>query len=311
METDNQAIIRELLGRGVMVSPEALEKIKKSGLQAFLGERPGGTCAVVHGTCAGEPLLQCRISSCKIPSSITPDDVIAANNKRYETIRNMLLRKVDATSMSNAVRSTTKTGVVGMVSEITDGGFVLEDTTGTLPIKSGDKVSLDDVIGATGWMRNGFFYAESVIYPDIPINRPIGAIEGTLLLTTESDPDKSRADIVLTPDSLSGSGGDRRVPNPAWVFLENDGKRMALFVYSVDGPVDRSTAVSWLRRRIVGAPGPTETTTERILEEIPDILWIMSNNEPWKENYKGVTMISFGKGHGSLIDLKSRKTDVW
>ena len=92
METHN--LVKELLKKGVMVTPDALEAAKKRGLENFLSENDGGACTVVHGTSTEKEkrTVKCMVKPRALPSEITPDDVVEANQHRYDALRKMLLR---------------------------------------------------------------------------------------------------------------------------------------------------------------------------------------------------------------------------
>jgi hypothetical protein len=307
---DKQQLVKELLSKGVMVTPQMLEKIVEEDTSRILKDASGSTCTVVHEQEPQSKSVKFRIRETEQPRDISPNDVIRANIRRYEALRKMLLRRISAVSISNSRGTSSRITLLGMVRERRGDTFVLEDATGTIDVKARIAVNDDDVIAVSGWIRNGTLFAEDVIYPDIPISREVNTMEGKVLLTFNQKEDKEGADIVLTPDALNGEGRERRMTNPAWVLLEDGNGRSTVFVYRAKGTVDRKVALSWLRKRVVLNGNFYATGSDNVLDPVPDIMWIISDNEPWSENYKGVTLVSFGKGHSALLDLKTRKIET-
>jgi hypothetical protein len=303
---EKQAIVKELLSRGIMVTPETLERMKTGGHSDIIRQAGSGT-VLRDGQ---EEKLKCRLKITERPPQLTPEDAIKASRERYERIRKMLLGKVDAVSIHNIRRTTAKLCVVGQVREKKDGGFLLEDGTGEIRVQTKEDAEPGDVIAVKGWIRENVLYGEEIVYPGIPINREINVMDGTLLLTREPEERGGTADIILTPDMMMGEGKERRMPNPAWVFLERGGKRATVLVYSPDRDADKETVVSWLSKRYIGSDKGPITDGDKILDEIPDIVWIINGNGPWAVNYKGVTIISPGLKKQALVDLHTRKVKI-
>ena len=302
---EKQAVVKELLSRGIMVTPDTLNKIEEIGFETYMKQRSGAS--VDSG---GEEKIQCKVQVTEKQAEMSPADAIQAGLARFEKLRKILLRRADAISISNIGRSNSKICIIGMAKEKTNEGFLIEDSTGEIRVGTNDIVDVGDVVAVRGWMRDKMLISEEILYPEIPINREISAMEGTVLLTSEDQISRDDADIVITPDTLLGEGKERRMPNPAWVFLEKGGKTTTVLVFVVNGTVDRKTAQNWLRKRYLGQENRPFTNIDKVMENIPDILWIISKNDPWYENYKGVTVVSFGIGKRSLIDLKTREVKL-
>ncbi len=307
---ENQSIVRELAKKGVMVTPQVLETIKNTGFESFLKNVSQETSVVVQGTTKTAQKISCRVGSFPVRDKITPDDVIKQQTQRYEKLRDILLRKIEAVSINKTERQSGKVSVVGIVGESRNGMFTLEDPTGSIEVRY-DKFTpdSDDVIGVSGWVRNGIISAEDLLYPDIPINREAATLDGQIVLTDGKDFDCGAADVVITPDTLNSGSKEKMIPNPGWVFLEREGKKATVLIYTSRGSVDRKVATAWLRKRFVGGEACV-TGPQNILSTIPDIVWIISEGSPWTENYKGVTMISFGKGHHARINMNTRKVEL-
>lgn len=302
-----QEIVRRLLEMGIMASPETLKTIDAQGFEAFVANNKQNHCMVVQGEHKGGTPLTCCVGETVGKAELTPEDVIRANADRFKKIGSMLLRKMDAVSINNIDKTSSKVGLVGMVKEIAGKGFVLEDSTGEVPVRCEAKVELDDIIGVRGWMRQNTLFAEEVVYPDIPIDRPINNLPSTLMLQGDGNVESGDADVILSSTTVRDrEGNEKTIPNPGWIFLDDGSSKMTVMVYRTKQPISKEEALSWLRKRYVQGGEANIPDQGRILETIPDILWMVSRNEPWTANYKGVTLLSFGNGHNALIDLRNR-----
>jgi hypothetical protein len=310
---DREAIVKKLLSLGVMATPDVLERIEKTGLDAYLGNIEKGSCMVVEAGGGKGETLSCCIGQVASKPEMTPEDFVNANAEKFKRISNLLLRKMDAVSINNIGRTNSKLSVVGMVMEKTGQGFVLEDGTGEVEVRASAAVNPDDVIGVRGWVRDSRLFGEEVVYPDIPVNRKVNSMDNTLLLTGNAagGSGSEGADVIISPYAVVDSKGEEKsIPNPAWIFLEKGGKKMTIMVYKPAKKVSREDALGWLLKRYIGPDDVPAPSRDRILEEIPDIIWIFSENEPWAANYKGVTLISFGRRNRALVDLGTRKIEM-
>jgi hypothetical protein len=303
---DKREIVRKLLSRGIMVTPETLEKMKGTETDENLAEKYGATSS---GTRLGGN-LKCTLRAPEMPERVTPEDAVKHNIQRFERLKAILLGKTDAISIRNLGRTTAKICIIGQVREKRHDGFVLEDTTGEIGVKTQENAETGDVVAVKGWIRENMLFADETVYPDIPITRQVSVMDGSVLLASERGIDEVPADVTITPDTLSGPGKERRMPNPAWVFLEKGKNKITLLVYRTSAGIDKEKALSWLRRRYIGTENGPLPNNDRVLDHIPDIVWLISENNPWTVNYKGVTVISFGRKKKSLVDLKTRKVQI-
>jgi hypothetical protein len=337
-------IVRQLLGRGIMVTPEVLEKINSGeDMESIFQHATAKPCAVLSNfwgagdktngeahpvqkiqapapPSAGSPKeespkqkpdeqVKCTVLQTTLKHVMTPEEAVAMNMERFEKIRKMLLRKVDAVSIKNLGKSTQKVSIVGMVREKDGGGLILEDGSGEILVKAKDALRPDDIVGARGWARDGTFFAEEIFYPDVPINREPCTLGKKLILSCDGKP-ATKGDFVLTPCALIGSGEDKALTNPAWIFLESGGKKVTVLVYRPHSPASREDALSWLRKRYMSGGEDLFSGPENVIDDIPDIFWVVSGTDPWHENYKGVSIISFGGGHSATIDLSTGKIEI-
>jgi hypothetical protein len=306
---DKQSLVREFLKKGMLISPSALEEMEKDRAKSEIHPKGAGSCVVLGEKKKG---IRCTIKGTAAQKgSMTPEDAIRSYRERFEKLRGLMLRKTDAVSVKNAAKENSKISVIGMVREESEGSFILEDTTGMITVKSSTKVLPDDVVSATGWVRDGVLIAENLSYPDISISHDVGSASGSLLLSFAQVPGTGGADVMITPDTLKDAYGEKHLQAPTWAFIEDaSGAAVSVFIYIHEGPADKGLALSWLRRRVVGDPRPYAQGSTPILDKEPDIFWIVGKNEPWSTNYKGVTIISFGKGRQALVDLRTRNVDI-
>ena len=304
LNMDQKAIVRRLLDSGIMATPDDIKGIQKKGLDYFLKKAQ----AEVATSCAVKPAekMVCRRTCPKETGEMTAADVIRYNSEKFEKISRMLLRKADAVSINN-MGGSGKICVVGMVREKTPDGFILEDSTGDVEVRTKEGVELDDVIGVRGWLRDGALFGEEILYPDVPISRQTVGMEGKVLLSCCNPTERGDADTVINP---CGAGDGGSCPKVAWFELESSGKNMTVVFYRPDKPADMKTAMSWLRKRYLGSGDGVAHESERIMETVPDIMWIFSEGGPWTGNYKGVAMVSFGEGHSALVNLSTREIEI-
>ena len=304
----NKEVVRKLLDRGIMVSPGTLERMKNSSIGDFLGTASSSRCAVISEDDGAT--LKCSVAPARPPAELTTGDVAAAQTEKFEKIRKMILRKVSAVSINNAGRQSSKLCIVGMVKEKTGSGFVIEDGTGEIEVRSDEPAEPDDVIGVKGWVRDGRLFAEETVYPDVPMSREAGALPGSILLSFDPGAKPSGPEVVISPFSVAGGGADSQLPNPAWICLEKGGSAVTMLVYRADGPAGKQAAISWLRKRYIGPDRLPAPSKDRILESVPDIFWVVGDGGSWRENYKGVTILSLGKGCSARIDLGNKEVSI-
>ncbi len=135
-----------------------------------------------------------------IPKEKTIDDFISYYSYRYDKLKEMLqgrqeLKHLISLGRLNQGSAERNISVIGIIKEIrttkNNNKLVeLEDPTGTLKvlIKEGKDIGenqllTDEVIGVSGSVSRGFFFANSITFPDIPfpakinkINDPLNAV---------------------------------------------------------------------------------------------------------------------------------------
>lgn len=120
--------------------------------------------------------------------SNTVQDFVGYFKARYESIKNILLQRIELQGAISINRLSKKTegeqvafiGIVLDKSETKNGNIFLslEDPTGTVNVllsrnkeglfEFGSRVVLDEVIGVLGFSREGVVFANNIFFPDIP-----------------------------------------------------------------------------------------------------------------------------------------------
>ena len=301
----NQDVVRELTRQGILVTPEILKKVRDGG---FGGKEIQQSPS---------PLPKKTKLSVKIKKPITekkmsPEDFVAYYNTRYMGLRNILLKKTDALSINKAKHGFSEVSVIGMVGEKTAQGFVLEDATGNISVVSREDVRKDDVVGVGGVVREGKLFQKEIVWPDVPATNKPTTIPGLKLLFTTFFNDAiidslGEFSLVFAPGA-DGSGvaePDKLkvvsdITSPCFATIKKDGSEFVVLVYKPKNPPTSEDAVSLLKRRHL-MPGVDEVlsaTDQHMIEPVPDIFWVISNQRGI-ETYNGVTVI-ISKEHDAV-----------
>ena len=304
-----QQIIRQFLEEGILVSPDALEKIDEKNADSAL-EQAKSAGTIVFSPGEGEASAEeTNVSVRKLQrrQKFTPQDFAAYYNSRFEGLRAILEKKLgDVLSVANARRSAGQVSAIGMVREATPRGFIMEDTTGWAEvITKSEDVAPDDVIGVRGAVKEERIFAEELIWPDVPLSRSNNR-PGMKILLTDKDGHKAEEDtIVVTPEAVHGFDKKKSsLPNPGWITINKDPLAVTILVYRPDKPVTAKEAFAWLRKRHI-CPDRSQirgTDDPFLIEPIPDVLWIVQA-EKWKESYKGVIVVSTDGREATEVDL--------
>lgn len=299
---DRQAIVRELTKKGILVTPEMLDR----GGPGMTHEQATGQAQLPKKQ--PKTRLSVKVARTEELPRMSADDFTSYYNSRYNGLRDILLKKMPALSINKARESLSEVSVIGMVKEKTSQGFVLEDTTGEFPVVSSDDVREDDVVGVKGTVREGRLFQGESVWPDIPLSNGARFVPGmTLLLSTILDEGirKAASDISLMfiperPETSLTEDEERRLitalPNPCHAAIRKDDKTFNLLIYQPSRPVSKQDALEMLRRRHL-FPDKREisaTADPYLIEPAPDLFWIISG-ERHTERYKGVTVIITGK----------------
>ena len=267
---EKKDIVSKFMKAGLLIQPQLLDSIEAGNIDSMIKDmKARGVVFVTEDDL--ERKARFAIKEFQQPKALKPADLAGAYIARYNALRGLLAKKVDAVSISNA-SSRGEVTVIAMVRELLPGGFVAEDLTGELEVSSSFDVARDDVVGVKGVVREGKLYASEVLMPEAPIQKP----------------NRLDADVSL---SLAGSGGSigfgsesRSFSFPAMITLS---KGIKILAYKPAAPIEQKDVVSMLRKRSIDAAYGESS----VIEPVPDIFWVAQEPE-WRQGHKGVLLIS-------------------
>ena len=287
-----QQILAQFLKEGLLLSPEALEKITESNTTQMLEKaRSAGALVFSVQEKPAEHSLEVRKLHKRL--KLTPQDYAKYYNARFEGLRNILLRKLEGVvSVSNAKKAASQVTTIGMVREHTPRGFIIEDTTGWAEVVTkAEDVVPDDVIAVKAGVKEEKLFAEEMIWPDVPMSRKHIRPDMDIVL---SEKDGHKGTIVITPEAVFDLDKKKTsLPDPGWITINTGTGPVTILVYKPAKPASQKEALGWLRKRHLSPTREHIRGTEDtfLIEPIPDVLWIVQADK-WKESYKGVIMIS-------------------
>ncbi len=299
---EKRQILRELLRKGIQPTPEELDRIGR-------GEAGLSDVKKEEKSKSGFSVAVSEIRE----RNLSAGEFVKIYNKRFDVLRDMILKKVRATSISNAEKIFSRTTVVGRVGDLTPSGFLLEDVTGeTEVVAEENEIRTGDVIGVTGRFREGKFFPEEIIYPDIPLTRDDPRLEDVKITFATRVPESAEEGIVVCPGKCPG--GDNvitGIPDPGWVIIKRGDKTARILVMKSKNRIDEKDVLSFMRRRTLPESGNLDLNN--VIWEVPDILWIFENGRDWTRNYKGVVIIStaprsYAEYDASNNDIRFGKT---
>jgi len=316
-------IVKKALEAGILLTPSLMETLDEKKLEEMINEakQKDKTILTERDKAAGVKLV-IRVKRVLPKTKLTPEDFAKYYNNKYEGIKKLLLKKLDAVSINKVRESYDKISVIGMVKESTQRGFVLEDPTGEIEVISNNEPATDDVIGVKGTAREGKIIEKEIILPDIPLNYESKKTQKLSLFLTTSLTDKARALAQSTKFTLIPKLGDEKLnekekkqvitefTNPTWITISFQGNEMNILVYRPHEEIEQKQAIDFLRKRHLSPErnkilGPDDYF---LIEPIPDIVWLISPKR-FLENYKGVTIISCESPDAARADLGTREVE--
>jgi DNA polymerase II small subunit/DNA polymerase delta subunit B len=301
-----QQILTQFLKEGILLSPEALEKITESNAEQTL-ERARRSKAFVFTFAEerAEPVIEVRKTQKRV--KLSPQDFATYYNTRFEGLKAMLQKKAEnVVSVANARKSGSTVTTIGMVREPTQRGFTIEDTTGWAEvITKSEDVAADDVIAVRAGVKEEKLFAEEIIWPDVPMGRSHNHPDMKILLADKDGHKVEEGTVVITPEAVHGFDKKKtNLSNPGWITMNRGGGTATILVYRPEKPATQKEALTWLRRRHL-SPGKNHirgTDDPFLIEPIPDLLWIISS-ERWSDNYKGIVVVSSDGKEPAEVDL--------
>ncbi len=284
--------IKNLYERGILPSPREFEEA--------LGQGAGDSETKEDG-------ISVKLKKHDKKKRLSAQDFTEYYNNKYEKIKEILLRRMDVVSITNAKTDSSPCGIIGIVKGMTQAGFILEDPTGEIEVIKSDiseleKINPDDVFGIRGFVREGKFFPKEMVWPDIPLSHRIGRMQGTDIILSDNN----------HPRLIISDGKTRREvqidETPEWIIISRGQDRVVLVAFKASN-TSRDDAILYLKKRSLPEPGPIKPTNPLcLIEEIPDILWLIQGDE-WTETHKGITVISCGGGSLARVNLEKRTVE--
>ncbi|MCX6814109.1 MAG: hypothetical protein NTY20_00435, partial [Candidatus Aenigmarchaeota archaeon] len=241
-----EQIVKKFLKEGVLLSPEALEKITESNAEQVLEKAKSSKPLVFSFIEKTEPAIEVRKLQKRV--KLLPQDFAKYYNTRFEGLRDILLKKMeDVVSVTNAKKSGSSISTIGMVREQTQRGFIIEDTTGSAEVISkSEDVGIDDVIGVKAAVKEEKLFAEEIIWPDIPMAHRHIRPDTELIL---AEKDGHKGEFVITPDAIYADRKKTSLQNPGWITINKGPLTITVLVYTPDKKATQKEVLAWLKKR--------------------------------------------------------------
>lgn len=177
-----QDIINKFISKGRLLTPEALEFIKKSNTDLFFSYNFNNFIISEKDLKSLIKAEQYKIlkNLNNIPDEVRIEDFAKFYKSKYEKMKNIITERLkkDFISLNKIDSSRKEVFVIGIVKEMSEkeGKKIidLEDLTTTIPVifdSSGD-LELDDVVAIRAIAAGKTLYGKEIIYPDIPLRSP-------------------------------------------------------------------------------------------------------------------------------------------
>jgi len=331
-------ITEELLKKGYLISPTLVDKIDINKMNKILPKITKKELVITEQLI--EYLTKERniniIRENKQTSAVKRiSDFVDFYNKRLEFLRKILEDKIQSKNITsiNKLSYGTETTLIGMIREIRDDKFKLEDSTGFISCYYSGTVLEDDVVGVKGIVKKEGFVVDKIYYPDVFLTHtPNYTKDDCSVLFTETLKKPSREpsfiftfNVNIDPrelktDIITSDNKKTKIPN-VHVFNEPflvDVNGVMIFVLKIknkkemmkklktDDPKNMITAL--IKRRHF-LPFEYVEGDPYLIREIPDVIFISGMNEPFFMNYKGISIVSVADGKSFLINLKNRDVE--
>ena len=267
----------------------------------------------------GTPKQILELYKTKKLQKMSPRDFLEYYNNKYTGLRDILLKKIQAVSINKASESYSEVSVIGMVRETVPGGFVMEDETGEITVISRENVEPDDVVGASGHIKEGQLFSSGLIWPDVPLNNKPNPSIGLNILFVWKVNERimkiidsfglvfARAESGINPTEIEQKVV-QGLPNPCHARIISDSGELRLLFYEPATPPASEACRIFLRRRHFSPDKKNifSTTDPFLIDPVPDVCWLISDKQH-VERYKGVTIIMSRKQDVVKYDAKEGK----
>jgi len=293
--------LKELVTRGFLVDEEAKDIINNLNEDDFnrLVEslKKDNPLMVSKDYVKNMFLKEVRIlKEFKKKKKMSIKDYVGILNSKYDILQSILIEKLELKNVVSINKCISgPASVIGMVRTIKDKGInfevVVEDPTGEIKTgvskNLGSRISLDDVIAISGNMNNKIFFADKIIFPDVPL-RPVNYSSDSVKVGFISEKE-SEVDYVVSSNQVIDNLKDKiyKIEEPALVELGG----IKILVLGDNDPLEI------LKKRYVKI-----NDTSFVIDIVPDIVF---SEKDVNKNYKGITIVS----PNNVIDLKTREVN--
>jgi len=291
---NKKQILSIFLKEGFHIPPDLLEKINEENYEEFLRSLKD------EKKPEGEPKITTGVEKERKKASVK--DFLDYYSRKYEFLKEVLLKKMDAVSINKGKKIFSKTSILGRVREKTKNGFIIEDVTGeTEALTDNKEISPGDVVGLRGWFKEGGFFSEELVWPDIPLTNK-GELPEILLTRklTERVKERTGKDTI----TINLESGEGKVQNPGWVSVLHREKKISILVFKPEKTIGDRDFMEFLKRRELPHKEEIGMYAPYLIEKIPDIIWLIENKENWTKNYKGIVVVS--TDHESFFEYTER-----
>ena len=308
---EKRDIIKIFMEKGVLLSPQELEETDESNYEEILSKhikpeedktikdnKEEETLSKETAEPKTKEQIEIIIKSFKKKKQMLPKDFIEYYNKKYTGIRDILIKKINATSINKTMNISSTSNIIGVVKEHAQNGFVMEDQTGTIEVVSRSDPIIGDIFAVTGSSREGKFFEKEIIYPDIPLTHKPTSLEGEITLLREDGKINISSEFII-----------KEFQAPSHIKIKKGDREVVIFVYEPNEPIRQEHVVEILKRRHL-SPKISEILYDDdpfLLEPVPDVVFLFGGEE-FTKNYKGVTVISTGNKQAK-IDLETKKVE--
>jgi hypothetical protein len=148
-------------------------------------------------------------------------------------------------------------------------------------------------------------FLQGIVFPDVPLDNMPEKIKGMKIVLSRGAIENG-SDLVFTEEKTDNDKDIQIEASPSLVTVGRGERNTRMLAYKPNKPATVKEAVDWLRRRCLphGRDSVRSADNPYLIKKVPSILWVMGGTEPGKENYKGVTIVSCGKG-ALRVDLET------
>ena len=261
-------------------------------------------------------------------------DFVEFYNQRLDYLSKILEEKIDSKNINtiNKLSYGTEAILIGMVREVSEKSFKIEDKTGSLNCFSGDIPIEDDVVAVKGVMKKDGFIVDRIYYPDVPLTHKTNntkedcyvifskkttdiSRETSFIFTKELDKKitKKTKSTIITSEEKINLPNINNFREPFLVEING----VKVFVVNLERGVlekklnekDSKKIITLLLKRRHFLPFEFKEGDPYLIEEIPDIVFVTGLGEPFFLNHKGITIISVDEETSYLVNLKNREVE--